>query len=242
MLTDHFPVCFVSRFINRNNAVRKNIRYRIFNEVNITNFISLINNFDFSHIFNIDDPDNAFSQFYSTLLNIYNAQFPIKRKSIKNNKMFSPWVNKTLKLCIQKKYRLFNSLKRGLISRRDFNIYKNTLSWVTRKIKKVYYVRKFNVNFSDKRKTWKEINNILGRKKKYELNCLLDGDLWISGEDLPDFFNDYFVTCVSDLVAHIPNQINHNLLNRVLSINNSCFLIPTTYTEVLNVIMKLKDK
>ena len=242
MLTDHFPVCFLTRLVDRCNIVRKKIKFRNFNEVNITNFVSIIENFDFTSFFNFNDPGTAFNQFYSTLFNIYNAQFPIKQKSIKKNKIFSPWINKTLKHCIRKKYRLFNLLKRGLISRREFNIYKNTLNWVTKKIRKLYYVRKFNAHFGDKRRTWKEINTILGRGKKSELSYLLDGDLRVSGEELPNFFNNYFVTCVSDLIAHLPNQINFNYFNGIPSILNSCFLFPTSYAEVTDVVMKLKEK
>ena len=149
---------------------------------------------------------------------------------------------KKLKLCIKKKYRLFNYLKRGLISRREFNVFKNTLIWVTKKIKNNYYAQKFKSNSSDKKKTWHEINTLLNRKRKPEVDYLIGDDNSILNGDLSGNFNDYFVDCVSRLVNHIPNDINYELLNNVPFNDNSCFLIPTNFYEITDIMKNIKNK
>ena len=62
-------------------------------------------------------------------------------------------------MCIRKKYRMYNLMKRGLITRRSFNVYKNILVYVTKKIKKSYYVKKFD-NCDNTKESWKLINEI----------------------------------------------------------------------------------
>ena len=74
------------------------------------------------------------------------------KKRLRNNLLCKPWVNPILKRCIKKKYFPYNLFKRGLISRRSFNRYKNTLTWVMNKVKAKYYKDRFNNHKGDTKK------------------------------------------------------------------------------------------
>ena len=114
--------------------------------------------------------------------------------------------------------------------------------WVTKKIKNNYYAQKFKSNSSDKKKTWHEINTLLNRKRKPEVDYLIGDDNSILNGDLSGNFNDYFVDCVSRLVNHIPNDINYELLNNVPFNDNSCFLIPTNFYKITDIMKNIKNK
>ena len=106
-ITDHFPVFFVFKQNLLNNL--KKVKYRVFNEENVNKFVVSCNSATFEDVYNSIDLNNALNLFYNKLMHLYNTSFPIKRKIIRNRGIHAPWVSYKLKLCIQKKYRLFNS-------------------------------------------------------------------------------------------------------------------------------------
>ena len=191
----------------------------------------------------MDDPDKAFESFFNKLFNIYKKCFPIKKKKIKNNLLNQPWINTILKKCIKKKYYLYNLLKRGRITRRSFNIYKKTLSWVIRKIKAKYYNDKFTSNNGDKKKTWNDINDLLGRKNKGFVTQVVDEQGNINkGPQMVNKFNEYFVSIANNIISNVPDTVESNYFSKIFSNVNSCFLYPTNEVEVLDVMKSLNNK
>ena len=99
-----------------------------------------------------------------------------------------------LKKCIRKKFHLFNLFRRGIVSRRDYNFYKNRLAYVTNKIKKLHYMRKFE-NARDVKESWSHINCLLRRKKKdFDLQIKGNNGIFLHRQILTNFINDYFVS------------------------------------------------
>ena len=136
LITDHLPIFYF--FHNELKYQSKYIKFRSITDGGIRNFINRISTINFD-LLEIENPDWAFKSFYDRLFKEYNSCFPVKRKKLKTNLISEPWVTRDLKRCIKKKFRLYNLLKRGLISRSRFNIYKNTLSWLLVKMRKNYY-------------------------------------------------------------------------------------------------------
>ena len=130
-LTDHLPIFLT--FQIKEPVVSKLIKLRDVSEVCIGNFIEKVNSFNFESIYTICNPNLAFNFFYENLFRMYNETCPIRKKRIKNNLINEPWVTPTLKLCIKRKYKYYNWLKRGIITRRSFNVYSKTLGWVIKK-------------------------------------------------------------------------------------------------------------
>ena len=75
-LTDHFPIHY--RFKNSCHGILRTIVSRVINDDNIATFINLMSDADFRHVFQNQQLNHAFDQFYFKLLKIYNSAFPIK--------------------------------------------------------------------------------------------------------------------------------------------------------------------
>ena len=189
LITDHLPMFYV--FSKQEYVNRKQIKHRLINQSNMLSFIDDFNNYDFTDIYSAQDPDTAFTLFYNTLYNLYRDSFPVKKKRFRRGRLSEPWVSPLLKRCIKKKFRLYNLLKRGIISRNTFNKYKKVLSIITKKIRLQYYKIKFYSCENDSRKTWKNINILMNRKVKCGIDKVCDSTgNFICGKDMSNHFND----------------------------------------------------
>ena len=110
-LTDHFPIHYMFKYSCF--GILRTIVSRVINDDNIATFINLMCDADFWEVFQNQQLNHAFDQFYFKLLRIYNSAFPVRKKKVKNSLINAPWVTPQLKRCIRKKYVLFNFLKRG---------------------------------------------------------------------------------------------------------------------------------
>ena len=144
-ITDHFPVLYMFK-LKLSNTV-KTIKFRLIKQNNMNDFIGELNAEAFEELYEIENPDDAFSYFYKRLFHIYNSTCPVKKKRVKLNKINNPWVTPKLKKCIRKKYTLYNLLRRGLIPKSYFIKYKKVLNWVCDRMRRHYYIKKFkNIN------------------------------------------------------------------------------------------------
>ena len=240
-ITDHFPVFYSFQLLNRISA--KTIKYRYIDRRKINSFIAHVNQMDFTQVFNAVCPGSAFELFHDKLFDCYNRIFSIKKKRITNNKIKSPWMTHKLRLCIRKKYKLFNLMKRGLVTRRDFNVYKNLLRWAVNKSKQMYNVRNFMKSKNSMKDTWKNINNILGRKKtNHDVTLIANNGIKFNGSVVCSKFSEYFSNVASDLVRNIPSAINYNYFSYLYNNLLTCFLLPTSIFEVDEILMSLDNK
>ena len=240
LITDHLPIFY--SFHTKFKCKIRFTKFRLITNERIQNFIDNINRVNFN-LFEIGDPDQAFDTFYDTLFNEYNLCFPDKRKRVKANLINEPWVTRDLKRCIKKKFQMYNLLKRGLITRSRFNMYKNTLAWLMGKMKNNYYINKFKHSKNDQKVTWKNINAMLNRNKKQMVNEITsdDGEK-LNGKDMVTCFNNYFCNIASNLVRSLPQGVNQNILNPIDVNPMSCVLHPTNEVEVFCILKNMKDK
>ena len=240
LITDHLPVFYV--FENFNKKCFKQIITRVFSDNNILEFVNAVNRCNFNEILYNDNPDICFKIFYDKLFKVYNDCFPKKKKKIKINRIRAPWVTPDLKRCIKKKYRLYNYLKRGLINRQDFNKYKNTLSWVIKKVRRIYFIKKFQCN-TDTKTTWNNINKILDRNNKESFSKIIsDYGNKLYGKDAANKFNTYFVDVGNNIARNLSNDIDLGYFNGIPRILNSFVFISTTEYEVNSVLNSLPNK
>ena len=241
-ITDHFPIFYI--FSNNNCLPKKVISFRNINSNTINNFISSIQNKDFNLVYEYNDPNKAFQYFYDELYKIYNLCFKIKKKTIKININKDPWITPNIRKCIRKKYYLYNLLKRGLITRRIFNTYKNMLSWLIKKKRLCYLNSKFTIDTNDSKKTWKNINVLLKRGKNSKSIKLFDNGEYSVGRDMTNKFNNYFTKIASNLIQNISNDRNsdNDRLTNLNNVQSSCFIYPTNIVEVSEILMSLPNK
>ena len=218
----------------------KKVSFKIFSDENIIKFVSTIYGTSFNDVIEGGDPDNSFSLFYDRLIKIYHSCFPTKSKKISTSKKYLPWITRDIKKCIKKKYYLYSLWRRGIITKRSFVTYKNLLTWVINKSRNLYYIRKFS-NEHDSKKVWNYINGILKRKKSDNEIELKDNN-GLSVPDVPEYFNGYFTNIASQLVSHLPRNINFEYFRGMIDIVNSCSFYLTDEVEVASVIGNLPNK
>ena len=242
-ITDHYPVFYL--FDRGSFSVSKYTRTRKVTNHYINNFIDSLNCLNFDYFLQLS-PLNAIKYFYETLYNMYKRCCPIKKVKIKSKMKNAAWMTPQLKFCIKKKYRLFNLLRRGLISRHQFNKYKNTLIYVKNKMKRLYMLKEFS-NCNNSKETWSKINNFLGRHKNDQEVRVVDGDgRCLQEMDLANHFNNYFISLPHQLVSNLPPFNDGNgdddVIDSVYRNPNSFFFRPTSYDEVMNTINSLENK
>ena len=240
-LTDHFPVSYL---FNRNIVSTPIIKkFRLMNDERNGQFIAMVNNTDFTNIFSVNNPSDAFDKFYKIIMKIFNTCFPVKTKIIRHNKIKVPWMTKKLKMCIRKKFKLYCLMRRGLITRHSFRTYKKTLNWVSKKIRTQYYFKKFHLCKSNIKKTWSNINEVMQRVKNNSILKIVDTEgQEYSGNQLPNLFNNYFTNVVQTLISNLPQGINYDYFNRIPVNRDSCFFYPASDSECSNIIKIMGNK
>ena len=193
-------------------------------------------------MYEYDEPNNAFQYFYDQLYKIYDSSFKIKTKTFKINVNKDPWITPNIRKCIRKKYYMYNLLKRGLITRRIFNIYKNMLSWLIKKKRLFYLNSKFTINMNDSKKTWKNINDLLKRNKTSKTIKLFDNGEYLVGNDMTNKFNYFFTNIGSNLIQNVSSDSDNNRLNYTNNVQSSCFLYPANIVEVSEILTTLPNK
>ena len=240
-LTDHFPIYY--RFHNNLSAILKTIDFRLFSDSGLALFIQKVSDTCFQQVFECQEINDAFEQFHSKLFEIYDSSFPVKRKKIKSNLVNAPWVTPDVRKCIKKKYKLFNQMKRGLIHKRHFNVYKNTLRWVINKLKRQYYFNKFSNCKGNSKQTWLNINSLLHRGVRDAVGEVIteDGQL-VKGVQMANYFNGFFTDIASRLTTNLPQGMNYEYFRGLPLIAESFFFQPTDMNEVVNILRSIPNK
>ena len=241
LISDHLPTFYF--FSKSGNSFKNVLKSRQLSNAGIQDFIKLVGDIDFSSIYSMSNPNEVFDFFYDKLFKAFNLSFPLKVKKINKNKINKPWITPLLKKCIKKKFYMYNLLKRGLISRNRFLIYKNLLLWVTKRIRNNYYNNEFQRNKGDVRKTWSDINVLLNRKKTTGVREIKgDNGNVLKGRDAANYFNNFFTNIATNLMREFSSNNDFTFLNRINPVFNSFFLYPTNIVEIFDVLYRLPNK
>ena len=129
-----------------------------------------------------------------------------------------------------------------------FSVYKETNNSVSRAIKRAkshYFTRKLNETRNETKQTWRTINYITNRtKSKSDCITLVDTD----GSDVRDpdrisnMFCDYFSSVATNLNNDIPTSNTDPMDYMPPRVNESFFVLPSTTSEIKNLIMSLPNK
>ena len=139
--------------------------------------------------------------------NSFNKHSLIKSKSIALKSYHSPWLNNTLRDCINEKHWLDNL---HLENPEFVTLYKRHRNLVSNEIKLAkmqFYKDKFNDNLNDAKSTWKVINKILkpNSRNQNEFQVENNGTKLNDSTEIANAFNDYFSSWVApSLASQIP--------------------------------------
>ena len=171
-------------------------------------------------------------------INSIDNHVPLKKLTRKEVKFsYKPWITPALKLSIQEKNKLF---KKHLNSNSTYHtykykIYRNKLSKLLIVSKKMYYHDYFKENFSNLKKIWTGIREIVNINKKNTQGIptkLIKDNIEVSDtKQMADVLNKYFST-IGINTANSTASNSNPLEYMNYSFQESLFLSPVTTYEI----------
>ena len=235
-ITDHFPVLTTFNFsaaVSKPNTQSK----RIFNRRNDSIFSRLL--LTVTTVLVNADMNQSFSKYFSVLWDIYERAYPLTPCK---NKDFEgcPWMTPGLRACIKKKACLYRMYTRGSIMKADYNYFKNRLTTVVRRVKRLYYFNLFQRVGKDSNKIWFHINTLLGNQGRVVMDGLKVDTRYIRGNEMVNYANSFFINIANNLTANLQDA---DFLHPLARPNPNSFVFMHTDTEeVKRVIKSLKNK
>ena len=235
-LTDHFPVSAFLRLTFNTSLEEQRCRFRVLCQRGKVTFSLLLSNIRIHKIqgnFNL-----TYNNYWNKVLDCYNAAFPVKECSAKD-KHPAPWMTPRLRQCIIKKSKLYKLYLKGRITKANYTVFRNRLTALIRRVKRLYYSKMLYDSSNDTKKMWSCLNNIMERNKCHTLKELRMGNIVLVGREMANFINNHFVTAVNTITAHLNAVAVYNFFTPPVEV--SCFFFPTTHMEVSKVIRGLKN-
>ena len=233
-IADHFPV---SASFNLKNAFNNSIlTKRVFSHENNVIFSSHLTSINPEEV--SGDMNLTFDAYFMSIFQAYNVSYPLITQIVREDRN-CPWISPQIKSCIKKKSKLFRMCNRGTIHKEQYTNFKNRLTTLLRRAKRLYYFRLFLRFQSDSKKLWLHINKVIGKKVKVPMECLKVNQNVLVGTEMVNHANTYFVNVANNLSRTLLN-LEPLLLGEALP--HSFAFVPTNEREVAEVIKSLKNK
>ena len=202
-ISHHLPVC-VNIEIDvpgKTNVSKPRIRI---NEYLLKSFIADLKQMDETIDINTS-AESSFSEFFDSFKKSYDRWFVETNDSnFRNaNNLRKDWITVGLANSCQTRKELYEcwATTRFRSHWNDYIDYSKKLDKLIDKAKYDYFSKKIDENRDDLKKTWRLINNILGRKRQNRL-------LTFPEEEAAHNFNKYFISIASDLIANTYSNCN----------------------------------
>jgi len=185
---------------------------------------------------------------YEKIKSLFNKFYQSSSKTIVQKPNTRPyaineWVNSELLGHINKRDELYKKWKSTPTNKTYEKEYKKTRNIVNKLIKKDksnFYKNKFKNCFNDTKKTWDEINHILGRKTKNDCDETITR--YMLKDRTEDSVSNDFVNYFSDSISNMLHKCNHKASNIVLEeLPHSLYIPRATLTDIENIVKKMKN-
>ena len=135
-------------------------------------------------------------------------------------------------------------MKQGLISKADFNFYKNCLSRAIKLAKELYFSEKALKSNRNAKQTWKFVNGLLKRNQKNVIKTIHnENNAEIEGKAMSNYFNIFFINIVRNSLNYLSLDVDASIFDFINNyVQHSCFLVPSSPNEIMSIIMSLKNK
>jgi len=167
-ISDHFPIFFNIPF-NRPPIKARTVESRNFSDANIAKFQNAIRNFNWNHVSDSNCAQEAYNNFNSSFMLLYNMYFPVVVTKINRNfHKLDPWMTNGILTSRQRKNHLYSvSLKNpSPVNSNNFKKFRNIYNTVLRASKKLYYEYQLKNNLTNLKKTWQIINTAIKKPGK----------------------------------------------------------------------------
>ena len=219
-ITDHFPVCSFIRFPFDSASENQGHYFRKLCLRGKLTFSLLLSNINVDII--QGNLNLSYNNYVTKIFDCYDTAFPIKKSSVKD-KNPAPWMTPQLRQCISKKSKLYRLYLKGRINRNEYVSFKNQLTAVIRRVKKLYYSKILFEASCDIKRTWSCLNQIMERNMHPTLKELKVGNTILTGKELANYINNYFVNAVNIITANLLRAPFNYFLTA--AIDASCFFL-----------------
>ena len=211
-LTDHF-LTYICIHIGETASHLSGCNFinrRSFNDSNKALFGSELSSIDWDFVRRAGDVDAAFDLFFDTFDCLFNKHFPVKQQKVRNIDIEKPYVTRELKALIKRKHQLEKlALKRPITYLDEYKQTRNRVNKLIKTAKKNFYSNEIN-SAECKRKSWKVMNEILGRNNRKSLpsHVVVGQSEILDDFEIATSFNDHFAGVGDRLAAAISTNID----------------------------------
>ena len=122
---------------------------------------------------------------------------PVKKKTVSSRNLKKTWICGNILDLVKKQQNMYLLFRQSKVNQATYSRFKNFVTYRIRNAKFNYYSRKFDQFKSNTKESWRDINNILGRKKTISDNLFevnIDDRLVTDPGDVANAFNLHFST------------------------------------------------
>ena len=213
-MSDHFPVFGVFKKKNSQTSktsklnIKENMK-RLITDRSITDFKAKLVTIDWTPMYVNQNANDSYEYFVNRFSELYNQCFPLVACR-KRNKTKQPWISNGILKSIRKKNKLYKTYLKIKTEKckKKYLLYKNKLTHILRVAKKQYFIKLFSDLKGNMKKTWEQINSILGKTKKSTMisEIVYDNRKLKSNRHIANAFNTYFVNIGKNLAKSIPSM------------------------------------
>ena len=244
-ISDHFSqFCLLPAYKLQFSLTAICREYRDFSSFSDDSFLNDLEQIDWDSIGHSNrDINKSFSTFFHKTLRVLNKHAPTKITSRRKAKQqLKPWITKGIRRSISLKNQFYHSGEN-----QKYKLYRNKISTLTRLSKKLYFHNFFSRNLHNTKKTWKGINDLIGRRKKPKqtitsIRAPNNKRVISDAQDISNVLNKHFATVGHKLASGTPHsKLNFRTYLQGLSPanSNSFFFDPIIPAEVNNEIVSL---
>ena len=153
----------------------------------------------------ITNIEHSAQEFYDIIWNTFNECCPLRSKNISLNRILSPWLCKDIILLCRIKRVLLSKLHNNTISPQIYKDFNKNLKHIIKQSKLNYFNSKFAQYQNDIKKTWNNINKLLGKSspnKSVELD--INNTLISEPTAIANAFTKHFSSVAPNLQKKIP--------------------------------------
>ena len=222
-ISDHQAI-FITRKHTTKTKIKSEFTGRSYINFDEELFCENLVQYDWDHLYEIDDVDIAWNLFISHIIETIDNMCPLKKFKIKNLK--DPWISNEILESIHDKDILLRQAKRTGLEN-DWKLAKNArnrLNLDIKNIKAEFIQENLEIHQGDPKKFWKDVQIILPKKGKSNFrNYILKNDL---NEPIYDpkiaanFLNSYFVNVGPKLAERFACRWNFRGTETMETLNN----------------------
>ncbi|XP_071959489.1 uncharacterized protein [Antedon mediterranea] len=239
-ISDHYPIFCINKSVKTpTKHVHKYKLQRSYSRRNQELFRTELERQDWENVISSCYANESYVNFHNTLNRLIDKCFPLKNIHVRANINKSPWITEGIAISIRKKEKLYSLYRKNptLYRKSKYTNYRNKLTKLIRLRKTNYLNEEFEKNKNNSKKTWRNINNLLG--KNYNSGkpskMFLNTNYYNNEQDQAEAMNSYFINIGKNIATDIKNKRSNRIDPLTLmsgNYANSMFIRPVNEHDI----------